>query len=365
MFTLLRLLLPILAFLQIPILFADQVNLKNGDRISGTIVKFDGKNLVLKSEFAGDVTIPWTAVTGITSTTPLNVGLKSGQMVVGTVQGSESTIDVATKETGTVSAPRDTVVSIRSPEEQAAYDAQIERYRNPRLVDLWTGFLDLGFAQSAGNAETKTFNLSASAARTTTRDKISAYFTSIYSKGQVQGTGLSGATANAKRGGIGYNLNIRKKWFAFGSVGLESDEFQSLDLRFVPAGGLGYHAIAREMTTLDLQVGGALNREFFSVPINPSLGPDSPRDRTTGEALLGDVFMHKFTRLSAVQEKFFFYPGFSGGNRINFDITFLTAVRKWLNWQISFSDRYLSQPVQGRKSNDTLFTTGARLTFAK
>src|SRR5580693_2670458 len=60
-------------------LLADQVTMKNGDHLSGSIVKYDGKNLILKSEFAGQVTIPWDAVTAITSSDPLNVGLKDGQ----------------------------------------------------------------------------------------------------------------------------------------------------------------------------------------------------------------------------------------------------------------------------------------------
>ena len=41
----------------------DQITLKNGDRYSGTIVKSDAKELVLKTEFAGTVTIQWDAVT--------------------------------------------------------------------------------------------------------------------------------------------------------------------------------------------------------------------------------------------------------------------------------------------------------------
>ena len=52
---------------------ADQVTLKNGDRVSGAIIKYDGKNLVMKSDQAGEVTIPWENVTGVTSTQPLNV----------------------------------------------------------------------------------------------------------------------------------------------------------------------------------------------------------------------------------------------------------------------------------------------------
>ena len=36
---------------------ADQLTLKNGDRISGTIVKSDAKTLLIKTEFAGDVNV--------------------------------------------------------------------------------------------------------------------------------------------------------------------------------------------------------------------------------------------------------------------------------------------------------------------
>ncbi|HTF43854.1 MAG TPA: hypothetical protein VK641_08155, partial [Terriglobales bacterium] len=42
-------------------LFADQVTLKNGDRFSGSIEKSDGKTLVMKTEFAGEVTIQFSA----------------------------------------------------------------------------------------------------------------------------------------------------------------------------------------------------------------------------------------------------------------------------------------------------------------
>ena len=61
------------------------MTLKNGDRITGAIVKYDGKNLIIKTELAGDVTIPWANVTTVTSSQPLNVTLKDGQKIVGIV----------------------------------------------------------------------------------------------------------------------------------------------------------------------------------------------------------------------------------------------------------------------------------------
>src|SRR6202795_3185537 len=99
----------IATFLLTQAVLADQVTLKNGDRLSGNILKYDGKNLVLKSELAGDVTISWENVTGVTSTQPLNVTLKDGQRVVGTVTTDGAKFQVATKETGSVTAARESV----------------------------------------------------------------------------------------------------------------------------------------------------------------------------------------------------------------------------------------------------------------
>ena len=343
-------------FLFPALLFADQVSLKNGDKLSGSIVKYDGKNLVLKSEAAGTVTIPWDSVTTVTATDPVTVILKDGQSLVGTLTTApDGKFVVATQSAGAVTAARDTVATIRSKAEQAAYDADIDHSRNPRLVDLWTGFLDLSFAQSEGNANTKTFTLNTNANRATTRDKIGVYYTQIFSASDASGKNLT--TASAKRGGISYNLNVNKRWFAFGQVDMENDQFQDLDLRFSPAGGGGVHIVGTERTQFDAQVGVALNREFFTTGLH----------RTSGEILMGEEITHKLFSNSSLHEKLILYPNVSdsGNYRMNFDTSVSTAVRKWFSWQASFSDRYLSNPVVGRKKNDVLFTTGVRLSFTK
>jgi hypothetical protein len=330
---------------------ADQVAMKNGDRLSGTITKSDSKSLVIKTEFAGEVTISWDAVTAITSTVPLHIALKDGQTVVGTVTTApDGRFAIATKETGVVTAARDSVTAIRSDQEQA----EIDRYNNPRLTDLWTGFLDLGYANTHGNVNTSTFSLSSNAIRATTRDKITAYYTSVFSNSNASGTKIT--TANAKRGGVGYDLNIQPNWFVFGSVDLESDQFQSLDLRFVPAGGAGYHFIRTPATALDFDLGASANREFFSTGVN----------RTAFAMLIGQELDHRINGSMTLHERLFFYPEPNGGNyRINFDTTAAATLRRWLSWQLTLSNRYLSNPLPGRKSNDILFTTGLRLTFAK
>jgi putative salt-induced outer membrane protein len=335
---------------------ADQITLKNGDRISGTIVKSDTKNLVLKSEFAGTVTISWDAITGITATDAVYVGLKDGQTLVGPVETSGANLSIRTQTTGTLSVPKDSVQSMRDKDEETTFEKEAERLKNPRLIDLWAGTLDLGFAAAQGNSKTESLTLAANANRSTSRDKITVNYTSLFASNSLTGKPNT-TTANSKRGGLGYDLNLNPKAFVFGSVDLESDQFQSLDLRFTPAGGGGYHAIHTDPTQLDLQLGASANREFFSTGLN----------RTSAEVLLGEELTHKFSATSSIHEKLVIYPNMSnsGQYRINFDINWVTAVRKWFSWQVTISDRYLSNPVPGRKTNDVLYSTGVRLVFAK
>jgi hypothetical protein len=51
--------------------------------------------------------------------------------------------------------------------------------------------------------------------------------------------------------------------------------------------------------------------------------------------------------------------------RVNFDIGLNTKLLKWLSWNVSLSDRYLSKPAPGRKTNDFLYSTGLGITFAR
>ena len=104
------------------LLFADQVVLSNGDRLTGTITKSDGKTLVIKTDLAGEITIQWTAVQSLTSAAPLHVVTQAGKTVVGPVTTSDGSLAVSTTQSGTVDVPRAEVTALRSNAEQAAYE---------------------------------------------------------------------------------------------------------------------------------------------------------------------------------------------------------------------------------------------------
>src|ERR1700694_438059 len=93
---------------------ADQVTLKNGDRLSGAIVKADGKTLILKTDYAGDLTLKWSAVDAFTTAEPVHVALAGGQEVRGTVTGAAGREEIDTEASGKKSASLDTIVAVRN-----------------------------------------------------------------------------------------------------------------------------------------------------------------------------------------------------------------------------------------------------------
>ena len=336
---------------------ADQVTLKNGDRLTGTIVKTDEDKLEFKSEFVGDVKLPWSAIVAIVSAEPLHVAFKNGQTVVGVVTTKDEKFEIAAPS-GPVEVPKTEVVAVRNNAEQDVY----MRMEHPRIIDLWAGLLDTGLSFTRGNSESTSFSLTGKAARATKRTKVSLYSTEIYARSTL--AGVSNTTASAIRGGARVDVNLRGRSFAFGLADFEHDRFQALDLRSVLGGGLGYHLIKEKDSTFDVFAGATYNHESYSQAFNP---PNPSTTRKTAEIVLGQTLATKLGSRTTLGEQFSFFPNLSdtGDYRLQLDATAATKLKNWLSWQITFSDRYVSRPLLGLKDNDVLFTTGLRLTYGK
>ena len=328
---------------------ADQVVLKNGDRFTGTIVNSDGKSSVIKTQFAGEVAIDWAAVQQITSDQQLHVGLSNGQTAVGLVTTSDGKIEVVTKTHGTVEVPRENIAVIRSDGEQAAYDRSL----NPGWAENWAGGTNLGFALTRGNSQSKNLALAFNANRKTLHDKLGLYANAVYASNDAPGAAPS-TTANAEQGGIRYDHDLTPRLFGFVNADFQADALQTLDLRSVFGGGLGFHAIKRDATTLDFLAGANYTHEKYTA-----------LSRNFPAATLGEEFMHKVHASTVLMQNLYFFPNLSdtGQYRATFNLGTVTKLNKWLGWQNSFGDIYVSNPPAGKKQNDILFTTGLNVSF--
>jgi len=355
----------LIAFLGLSsVLFADQITLKNGDRLTGTVVKSDGKTLVLHTDAAGDVEFKFDSIQDIKTDQELHVSLKGGKTAVGPVTTSDNKIEVATKTAGTVEAPKEDVTLIRNDAEQAAYDKSL----HPGLVHGWVGGANVGFSVARGNSQTENLALAINATHPTLNDKITVYVSSIYTTNQLA---TPSTVANLVQGGLRYDRNVNPKLFAFGAADFMSNALQFLDLRSVYTGGFGYHAIATDNTTLNVLGGVNFTHETYSngtevlpvttPPIFASYGVTNRFVALT----LGEELNHKLGKSTVITENFYFYPDLqqTGEYRGVFNFGTVTKISKWLGWQNQFGDIYVSNPPIGAKKNDLILTTGLNFSF--
>ena len=336
--------------LSFPALAADQVVLTNGDIITGAIVKKDGAKLTVKSEFLGEVTMPWSAVKSIRSDAELSVVLPTGETVKGKIASSGDQLQVVAGAQ-TKAAPLAGVAAVRNDAEQHNF----ERMQHPGILELWNGNFDFGLALARGNARSDSLTTAFTASRASRTDKIAVYFNQVYSTARANN--VNSTTASAVRGGWKYNRNVSGRMFLTGFDDYEHDGFQGLTFRLVAGGGVGVRAIKSEHTQLDFDAGIDYQRENFQ---NGLL-------RNSAEANFGDALHYQLSKSTTLTQAMRVFTNLSdlGVYRLNFDLGSSTLIRKWLGWQVNVSDRFLSNPVQGKQRNDLLLSTGFRLSFAK
>ena len=334
--------------------WADTIVLKDGDRITGAITKKDGQAVTIQSKNFGTVTFKWDDIATVTTDQPLNVVLAGDKTVKATLKTQDGRIEVSSAGTPQTVSPNE-VVALRNDASQKSY----ERMLHPRLFDLWTITGSLNLAGTKGNAETSTITVPVNFLRVSNTSRTSAYFNAIRSTASFNS--VSQQTAQAVRGGWGYSRNITSRLFFNGFNDYEVDKFQSLDLRVVIGGGLGYQVWKSDAGRLAAVGGVAWNRESFS-PVKLT-----PFTRNTAEGFWGDDFDYKLSSRTSLVQSFRMFNNLSDGGqyRMNFDAGAAIKLTKWLNWNVSLSNRYLSNPVAGRKSSDLLYTAGLGFTLAR
>jgi putative salt-induced outer membrane protein YdiY len=327
---------------------AEQVMLKNGDRLTGDIVSMDGKKLVVHTSYAGDVPIEWSEVSQFSSDKPLVVTRTDKQVLSGTVNTEGQDVIITTAQ-GAQKLTLADVSAMRSPADQAAYEKSL----HPRMLEGWAGGGSFGFALARGNSETTNLALAFDAKRKTAKDTWVVDAASIYSTDAK----LNATTANSFQGLIRYDHNLTKRWFAYGAFAGGYDALQDLNYRIMPGAGLGYHAIATDRTTLDLLGGLGYTRESYTTGLTNNLFT----------ATLGDEFAYKLFKSTTVIQNLYYLPALNDTRiyHINGNFGLATKLNGWLTSNLNFNDRYNSAPVLHNKKNDVLFTAGVGFTFGK
>jgi putative salt-induced outer membrane protein len=197
------------------------------------------------------------------------------------------------------------------------------------------------------------------------------YYTQVYGKDNAESPSVT--TANAIHAGARDEINFHPRIYAFVFTDFDKDALQHLDLRNDLGGGLGYHLVKTAKTQFDVFGGLSFNQEYFGVYTiaNPAPPPalllQPSQSRHSAEVVVGETLSAKLGPRTTLSEQLSFFPNLSsaGDYRVAFDANATTKLKTWLGWQVTLSDRYISNPPLGLNGNDLLFSTGLRLTFGK
>src|SRR5277367_3881856 len=235
---------------------ADTVVMKNGDRLTGIVEVSDGKNVTLKTDYAGEIQIAWASISEIKSDKPIYVVMPDKSTVSGLVTTEGSTIIIHPASGAPVQLAVSQVTVVRGADQETAYEKSL----HPSLLEAWKGGVNLGFAVARGNSETTNLTTGFTADRKTLHDELTLYESSLYSTSDLPGGGV---IANSILGGAKYDRNFTKRLFVFVSADYAHDALQDLNLRQIYSGGLGVHLINNPNTTLDFLAGANYTRETY------------------------------------------------------------------------------------------------------
>ena len=353
--------------------WADQIALKNGDKVTGTINRVSRNELTVEAEI-GRVVIKWNAVESVTSTAYVQATLRDGRIVVGVVVASEGR--VAILQSNGVMAPVD-LGSVSGFDLILADEAK------------WHGVLTAGVELNRGNAETFTVATNGVTTRVGPHDRLGLFGTYLFSS---VGAGANEVTtAHASRGGGRYDHDLIGPLYGFGFAEAETDALQLLDSRVVGGGGLGVHVFNTGMSQFNMFAGVSYAADRYApVTTTPPTTPTTPTtpeptrggtppvvvrttlSRDVAEVLAGQAFFHQVSNSVGLYESLTFFTAttsvfdyrITSDYRISFDLSLWAQLNGWLQWNLTVADRYLNiPPVGGAVQNDTYLTTGLGITF--
>jgi putative salt-induced outer membrane protein YdiY len=213
---------------------ADEVWLKNGDRLTGKVVSLDGGTLLFKTSYAGDLSIQWGEVVNLKTDEPIKV-----------VLGDETTAQgpVSPGDSGKVKVKAEQVV------EPVTVDLANIKTINPKPPLRTNLRANLGFSMTDGNTNTQDIYADAEFMARTLQNRFT--IGGLYKRSEDEDV----KTEDKALGYMKYDHFFTKKWYAYANATGEQDEFKDLDLRVTLGVGVGYQFIETDRTNLSLEGG--------------------------------------------------------------------------------------------------------------
>jgi hypothetical protein len=216
----------------------DEVKLKNGDRLTGSVKGLVGGKLLLETKHSGPLKIDWAEVASVKTDAPIKVKLSTGELLEGKLApGADGRLKI---ETVGPAAP----VEVDLPKVMALNEPPV----------VWHGTLGASLKATDGNTHTTSYLLAGEGVRESDLDQI--LLRAIW-RSSKQGSVLIERNAY---GIVKYSYKFTPKFYGYLSEELLSDRFKDLRLESITSIGVGYQWVKEDW--IDFATEGGL--AYFS-----------------------------------------------------------------------------------------------------
>lgn len=314
---------------------ADQVILKNGDRITGTVVRMDKGVLTLRTAYAEKLEFNADAVQSISTEQPVEVRLQGGELLTGPLRSEAGELKVSGgDERGAASISWPQIASINVP---------------PPPPWSWNGNVFLGALKQSGNTDRTSASFGGEATRRSAKDRFSLSL--LYNYAEEDGT----LTTRDTYGAIKYDYFFTQKFYGYLGVEMLKDKFKDLNLRTIVGPGVGYQIWDDEAKALALEGGIA----YFS---EDRIEADDDQWIT---ARLGARFRYNVGELVTFTDNLALYPSLEAGGEFTSrnEAALLTTIAGPWSLRLANVWEHDSDPAEGIKKDDSKSSVNLQYSF--
>jgi putative salt-induced outer membrane protein YdiY len=316
---------------------ADEIVLKNGDRLSGKITA-EGSKLTIDTKAEGKVSVELKDVKAFSTSEPADVVLSDGTTIHARVNsGPDGQMMLSPGLSGMI---------------EPVPFARLKAINPPPV--RWTANVLVGGLLARGNTDSDSFNASADIGHKTGHDEFTFHGQYLYSRQRVPGDGKH-ETVDDLLGRVKYQYSFTPRWYGYVGVEAEHDVIAGLDLRLAPTAGGGFKWVDEPGFSFNTEAGfGYLYRQYA-------------HDGSTGSAIARLAY-HLKAKLNDKVSAFHDLEYLPGLDRIdnyflNADLGLRADITGKIYTEFKIDYRYDSQPAPGHGPNDVRYILGVGVAF--
>jgi hypothetical protein len=344
----------------------DTIVFNNGDKLVGQFVRSTGSTVTFKSDALGDLTIDWSKVKELQTSSRVAVirkgaRLRKQEAASDVLRGTMVMEDQKLQVTPAPGAP---VQSIPVPEsavvlDQSAFENAITR--RPGLFSDWTGTITAGATIVQATQDNRTFNGAVSLVRTEPSENwLEPSYRTLINFSESYGELSQPSTPTIKtsifHASAEQDKYVSRSMFVFGQADFDHNYSQGLDLQQTYNGGIGWTVIKNSVQQLDLRASMSYIRQQFLAGPNGAVPPSMN--------LIGSVFGEHYNRKLpkgvGLDQTLTLTPAWNNTSAYSaaFNTLLTMPVYKHLSGSTGIIDTFLNDPPPGFKKNSLQFTLG-------